>query len=135
MAKVSYEFGDPLPKTLGVCADHLKEVESLRLAMQKEVDAVKKRENELRDHIINNLSVSDDTGAVGKKYIAQIKTEDKPTVNDWEEFYDFIFAEDRPDMLQKRLNESAIKEMWEDDQKVPGIGKFIAKKLSVTKRK
>ena len=135
MPKVSYEFGGPLPKTLGICADHLKEVESLRLAMQKEVDAVKKRENELRDHIIDNLSVSDDTGAVGKKYIAQIKPEDKPTVNDWEEFYDFIFDQDRPDLLQKRLSEKAIQEMWEDGKEVPGIGKFIAKKLSVTKRK
>ena len=67
MSKVSITAGDPIPKSLGRCADELAEVRALAGAMQKEVAAVKKRESELRDHIIENLSTGDDTGASGKK--------------------------------------------------------------------
>lgn len=133
MSKVSITFGDPVPKTLGRCADEYHEVRELRLAMQKEVDAVKARESEIYNHLVDNLSASDDTGAAGLKYRAQIATSEEPTVQDWEELYDYIHENDRFDLLSKSLAKKAVKEMQERDENVPGVGKITVKKVSITK--
>ncbi len=106
---------------------------ALANAMQKEVAAVKKRESELRDHLIDNLSAGDDTGASGKKYRAQIKTATKPTVTDWEPLYDYIVEEDRFDLLGRSVNAKPVAEIWESGETVPGVDKITVKSVSITK--
>lgn len=133
MRKVSLKVGAPLPKSMGACADAWHEVNKLRLAMDKEVKVVKDRETEIKQHIIDTLSVKDDTGAAGKFYRAQIKTEEQPIVEDWEDLYDFVVDEDRFDLLGKSLGTKAAKEMHAAGEKIPGVGKMIVKKLSITK--
>lgn len=131
--EVSITRGDPIPKSVGRCADEYAEVRELRLAMQKEVDTVQKRESELREFIIENLSSGDDTGAAGLKYRAQIKIDIKPTVKDWDKVFDFIVENDRFDLLQKRVSDKAIKEIWGENETVPGIEKINVKTVSITK--
>ena len=133
MKHVSLKFGAPMPKTIGRCADAYKEVSELRLAMQKEVDTIKERESEINDHILENLSASDDTGASGLKYKAQIKTSVAPSATDWEAIHDFVYENDRFDILGKSLNKKAIEELWDAGKKVPGVVKINVKKVSITK--
>lgn len=133
--KLSYTFGDPLPKSLGVCADHLKAVTTLRLLMMKDVDEVKKRESELNEHILEHLSASDDTGVSGKKYHAKVVRSTAASAEDWEKIHDYIYTNDRFDLLGKSINQKAVKEMWGDGKKIPGIGVVNVKKLSITKVK
>lgn len=128
-----YEVGAPLPPSIGLCADLYSEVRELRLAMQKHVDAVKQRESEIKDHIINNLSKSDDTGAAGKKYLAKITTKDVPSLKDWEAFTNFVVATGRFDMLQKRLSTKPVTDLWEEGEDVPGVEKFRVVDVSITK--
>lgn len=122
-----------MPPSIGLCADLYSEVRELRLAMQKHVDAVKQRESEIREHIINNLSKSDDTGAAGKRYRAQIVTKDVPALKDWDAFTDYVIAHGRFDLMQKRLSDRAVKDMWEEGQDVPGVEKFRTVDVSITK--
>lgn len=122
-----------MPPSIGLCADLYSEVRELRLAMQKHVDAVKARETEIREFIINNLSKSDDTGAAGKRYRAQIVTKDVPALKDWDAFTNFVIKSARFDLLQKRLSDRAVKDMWEEGQDVPGVEKFRTVDVSITK--
>lgn len=128
-----YQVGAPLPPSIGLCADLYSEVRALRLEMQKVVDAVKARENEAKEHIIQNLSKSDDTGAAGKKYRAQIVTKDVPSLKDWNAFTDFVVAHGRFDLLQKRISNKAVQDLWEDGEAVPGVEKFRAVDVSITR--
>lgn len=129
------EAGAPLPASMGRCADAYAEVRALRLAMEKEVAAVKARETELREHIINNLSKSDDTGAAGLKYRAQIVTKDVVKVSEWGLLYSWIRKNDRFDMLQKRLSEKAAADwMDENDKRVlPGTEVIHVPDVSIQK--
>lgn len=129
----NYSAGAPLPPSVGLCADLYAEIRELRLAMQKEVDAVQKRESEIREHIINTLSKSADTGAAGKKYRAQIVTKETPRAADWDKVYNFVVATNRFDLLQKRLSDKAIKDMWDEGEEVPGVEKFKVVEVSITK--
>jgi hypothetical protein len=128
-----YVKGNPLPKSIGRCADMYAEVRELRLAMQKVVDEVQEREREIREHIIANLSKSEDTGAAGKRYRAQIVKKVVPQVADWPALWAHILKTKRFDLLQKRVAERAVKDVWEEGSSVPGVEKFNAIEVSITK--
>lgn len=126
--------GAPLPKALGRCADLYHEVRSVRLAMEKEVEAVKARESEIKEHIIANLSKSDDTGAAGLRYRAQIITKTKFVVKEWPVLFSWIRKHDRFDMLQKRISDTAVADFVEEEKRLlPGTERVQVPELSVTK--
>lgn len=130
--QTSLTVGDPLPKSLGACVDALKEVTLLRLAMSKEVDAVKARERKLSEYLIDNLS-GDNTGVAGLKYRAQVKKKTKYSVKDWTKVHDYVYDNDRFDLLAKSLNQKAAEEIYEAGEKLPGVDKVHVPTLSVTK--
>lgn len=127
------QVGAPMPKSMGRCADLYHDVRELRLLMQKECEAIETREKEIQEHIINNLSRSEDTGASGLRYRAQVKTEAKPQIADWQALTGYIMENDRFDLLQKRLGEKAVADLWEAGTAIPGVAKVNVPKLSVTK--
>lgn len=127
------DVGGPLPKAIGLCADLYSDVRALRLMMEKEVAAVQARETEIKEHIIFNLSKSDDTGAAGKRYRAQIVMKEVPKLSDWSVFTQYVMDNDRFDLVQKRLGEKAVTDMWEAGVAVPGVEKMNIPNVSITK--
>lgn len=123
------------PKSMGACADLLMQVRDNRLAAQKKVDEMEAEEKALKDWIINNLPKSESTGASGKIANVQVKTKEVPQVNDWDLFYKHIKKTGEFDLLSRAVSQSAIKERWENNKKVPGVITFNAVTLSLTKVK
>lgn len=132
--------GGPIPPTIGRCADLYHDVRELRLAMEKEVEEIRARETELQEHIIANLSTGDDTGAAGLKYRAQLVVKRKPRLltgeagDGWGIFTSWVRKNDFFHMLQKRINEAAIQDWMEAEQRIaPGTEMVNVKTISVTK--
>lgn len=123
-----------IPKTLGACADLLFDIRTQRLEAQKVVDAFKAQETELRDHIIENVEKGS-SGAIGKHHQVQVYTDAVPRIEDPDALYKYIKKTGAFDLLQRRLNDAAIKERWEDQKQVPGVGTFNVVKVSLTKKK
>lgn len=140
-------FNEPaIPESIGRCADLYKDVQGLRLAMAKEVEAVEAFERKVKLHIIDNLSKSDDTGASGLRYRAQVVKKTVPriavdedadtgqsTAAGWAEFWAYVAATGRFDLVQKRLADKAIKDMWEAGEVVPGVEAYQSVDVSITK--
>lgn len=127
-------FTEPaIPESIGRCADLYHDVRELRLAMAKEVEAVEAFERKVNQHIIDNLSKSDDTGAAGLRYRAQVLTKRKPSVADWAALQQHILATGEFDLVQKRISDKAIADRWESGEAVPGIEPVNVVSLSVTK--
>lgn len=122
-----------LPKSLGACVDiyHAKRAE--RLAANKLVEAMKAEEAAIVNHIIDNLSKKDEGGAVGKLYKGIVVTEDVPQVDDWEAFYKYIKKTGSFDLLNRAINAASVRARWDAGKVIPGMTKFTAVKLSVTK--
>lgn len=134
------QVGKPLPQSLGRCADLFHDIREIRLSMQKEVEEVKARENEIEEHLISQLSAREDTGASGLKYRAQIVTKRKPRISDeqggWPIFWAWIRKNDFMNMVQRRLNEKALEEYVEENPeraKIPGCEMVNVKTVSITK--
>lgn len=123
------------PESLGACVDLYHEAKELRLAMEKQLaGGVKALENALKEHLIANLSKSDDTGIAGRKYRAQVVSARKVKVVEWGILHSWIRKNDRFDMLQKRLSDTAASD-WIDQEKriLPGCEIINIPDLSVRK--
>lgn len=127
------EKGAPVPASLGACGDLLHDVRELRLAMQKQVDAIEARERELKDHIINMVTPTD-PGAVGRRYVTKVTTTAVPIIEDWGVFCSWIRKNDRFDMLQKRLSTDAVNAVQNAEKRLlPGLNILNKKDVSITK--
>ena len=62
------------PKAVGACIDQLYTMRAERLAAQKEVDAMKKQEADLEEHILKQFGKAELNGAKGSVATAAIKT-------------------------------------------------------------
>lgn len=125
--------GSSIPSSLGDVVDEYRRVRDIRLAMKKETDAVEERERELKDHLINEIPKSEITGVAGKRFRAQIVKKDVPAAEDWKQIHAWVMQNERFDILQKRLADKAIKDMWEEGETIPGVVKFPKVDVSVTK--
>lgn len=122
-----------LTDKLGAAVDDYHDLRQLRLQLDKVVNAIKKEEARLTDHVIDNLDKKTEGGAVGKRFKGIVVKEDVPQVDDWPVFYAHIKKTGGFDLLNRALNKAAYKERAEQGKVVPGTKIFPVLKLSVTK--
>ena len=124
-----------LPKTLAACADEYYTVMQERLKLQRQADELKKRETQLAEHLIQNLPKSDATGVAGKVARVTVTTKVRPEVQDWDALYAYIHTRAKKDpgvwsLLQRRVGDAAVQEIWDAGKDVPGVKPFQYPKLS-----
>lgn len=134
---------DTLRDSPEACANHIKTlsleergaiyrcVREDRLEAQRVTDRMAAFEKLIADSIIEEVPV--DSGFVSNGYSFVVANKEVPTIKDWDAVLAYIGETGRFDFLQKRLAEKAVTDT-EDWHKLPGIQRFNAKKLSVTKR-
>lgn len=124
-----------IPKTLGECADLAYKLKEEKAELNRQIKDIEERESELREHFIAQVAKSNAAGVTGKLANVKVVTKTKPTAEDWDKFYAFVKKKGWFHLMQRRLSEPAIAELWESGIEVPGIGRFDAKTLSITKAK
>jgi hypothetical protein len=122
-----------IPTTIGACGDMLYSIREKRLEVERNVGEMKKDEETLKQHIILNLPKHDVQGVKGKIANVSISTEEEPTAENWDDVWAYVKKNNAWELLQRRLNSSAVKERWEAGKKVPGVGKYTVVKVSCTK--
>jgi hypothetical protein len=121
-----------LPKSLAECADLLYRAREERLALDRSSERIAELEGRLKNHFIDTVPKGQ-TGVSGVVAHIQVESKPVPQVQDWDKFYKYVKRTGAFDMLQRRLNDGAVQERWENKKQVPGVGVFNAKKVSCTK--
>lgn len=118
--------GFKMPKTLAQCADLLYKTQQERYAVQKKVKEMEAIESAIKERIIQELPKSDATGIAGK--MARVYVENKTIVKivDFAAYIADVAAKMKKDpgamaLLQKRVGETAVKEVWESGKTLKGI--------------
>jgi hypothetical protein len=120
------------PRSAAEAADMLYNTRAERLELQHEIDNLAARETALKEYFISNLPKSQASGIAGKVARVQLGAKVVPQVADWPAFYKYVKKNDAFYLMQKRLSESGIVEIWEDGKKVPGVEKFNVVTVSCT---
>lgn len=129
MSERKYRF----PKAMGACADRLYILRQERLAAQKKVADMEAEEKALKAYIIDNLPKSEASGVSGKVARVTVVTKVIPQVEDWNEFWSKFNKKRDMDLLQRRVNDAAVKARWEAGKEVPGVGHFNSVTISMNK--
>lgn len=121
------------PRTIGACADALYKLRQQKGELKRTLDALEEKESALREHIIITLPKSEASGVAGKVARVAIVTKIVPTVTNWEKLYAYVGKTKSWDLLQRRVSTSAVTERWDEAKDVPGVGRFSAITVSVSK--
>lgn len=122
------------PKSLALCADKYYKLKQERLELSRKLRAMEEEERAYKNHLIDNVPKSKATGVQGKVARVVIVTKDEPIVEDQDKFRKYL-NRTKNFYLAQNLKPSApaIKEVWEDGKKVPGIGSHRVVTVSLTK--
>jgi hypothetical protein len=122
-----------VPKTIGACADRLYKIKELKSELNRQSAVLDKEESEIKEHVINTLPKDEVNGVAGKLGRVTIKKTPKPSVKDWAKLYAYILKKKDFSLLQRKPSEAAIKDRWNEGEKVPGVESFTVVTVSVTK--
>ena len=122
-----------IPAKEGDLVDLLYELKQTRREEQKKVDAIEAQEKLLEALLIETLPTSNLEGLLGTKAKVQIISRIVPTAKDWEAITAYMVKNKDFALVQRRLNEKHITDLWDAKKTVPGVEKYNAKKVSVTK--
>jgi hypothetical protein len=122
-----------IPDNPAKAGDLLYKTREKRLALQKKVDELASQESQLSNYLINTLPKSQASGISGRIANVKIITKRIARVVDWTAFYAYVRKNKREDMLQRRVSDAAIMEVWDNNKTVPGVEPFNVVKVSVTK--
>jgi hypothetical protein len=120
-----------LPKRLTVCVDKLYTTRDERYRLQKLATELKKDETALRAHILAELAKQKSSGIAGKVARVAIRPKTRVVANDWDALYKYVKRSGSFELLQRRLNDTAIKERWDDGRDVPGTEAVTESVLSI----
>jgi len=124
-----------LPKTLGECADRLGRIrDELKPRLESELAALETERKAIEARLILELPASKADGIAGKVCRVTVVPKRVPQINDWSKLTKFIKRTGAFELLQHRLSNAAVEELWEAKKPVPGVEGFTVKKISLTKK-
>ena len=121
--------------TIGSLIDRLYEIKQEKSALNKQVDALDEEYDKLELRV---LAMMDEIGLESAKASTALATKSEtkvPTAVDWDAVSTYIMENDALYLLQRRLSVTAIKELMDTGEVLPGIELMPITKLSLTKRK
>lgn len=142
-----YPVGFKPPKNLAAAADLYYSTKEARLEKAKAVEALQEQEIALKNYLLASIPADlAASGIAGKTCRVQLVKKDVPRVESWPQVYasivdsykkhlrqkdgmeDAAFA-----LLQRRLGDATVRELWNEGRTVDGVGKFTVVDLSVSK--
>lgn len=116
---------------LGTLIDNLWGMREQKRAASEVVAKIEAEISEAEEALLARMEREGTDKATGKKATVSVGTSVVGNVKDWDELWKYIFKNKFSHLLQRRLSEPAIRELFEQKGAVPGVEPFTKKKLNV----
>lgn len=121
-----------LVKDVIVVSDEYIQIQTERLAKQKEVAALEAKEHALKERLVQiALDAQSFRLPASQDRAINVHRKMKPRAEDWTKIHQYIGKHDAFDLLQRRLGEEAVESRWDDGIDIPGIIAFPTYKLTI----
>ena len=118
--------------TLSENIDRLYQIRQDRYTIQRSAAKLEEEEKALKSVIQYELEVLGIQGAVGDTAKFVLVEKEIPFITDWSALYKHIADSKQFHLLQKRLSEPAVAEMWSAGVEIPGVEKGMIRNVSLT---
>lgn len=115
----------------GKAIDEIAQLQAKRDRLSVAVTVMEKLITEKKDKLLKRLKKSDLDGARGRFGVASVSSEDVPTMDDFIKVWNYARKKNAPDLFQKRLSSTAVRERWAEGKVIPGVSKFHRVVLAV----
>jgi hypothetical protein len=119
------------PPSLGAMTDKMWALREQKRDLDAQVKAVEVSIKELEGTLFTLLDAQDTRKAEGKKASVSIGESVVGTVDDWDAIWAYIAKNKFFHLVQKRLSDPALRELWAHGKVVPGVQPFTKRILSV----
>lgn len=119
------------PPSLGVTTDKMWQLREDKRALDAKVKAVEGQIKELEVTLFELLDAQDTRKAEGKKASVSIGESTVVTVEDWDALWPYIVKNKFFHLIQKRVSDPGMRELWALKKVVPGVQPFTKRTLSV----
>ena len=120
--------------TIGELIDAMYRVRQKRLEVQKKVDDLKAKQNQIEGMLMDALTKQNTRKGEGSLASASISTAINPVVNDWDKLNRFILRHKELALFQKRLSAPRFRELLEEHPRgIPGLESFEQKTINLRK--
>ena len=117
--------------TVGSMIDHLHVLREKRRQLEKEIENINKEYSLVEVDLLRQMQAQGLEKAGGQFASAAITDSVKPTVEDWDLFYNFIKKNDYFHLLERRPSVTGCRELFETKGKIPGVVPFTIQKVSL----
>lgn len=122
---------------MSIKTSYLTLVETLKefRVIEKQYNEAKRVVEQMKEDLLKDMNeVGTETYKSDLATVSVIKSE-VPTVKDWDAFYQYMMAHNAPDLLQRRVSQSAWLERVQEGEEIPGVEIFHKETLRVTIKK
>lgn len=119
------------PITIGSAIDKIWLMRENKKALEAQVKKVEAEIKEVEETIFELLDAQDTRKGEGKKASVSINESVVATVEDWEVLWPYITKNKYFHLVQKRVSDPGMRELWDMGKKVPGVQPFTKRTLSV----
>lgn len=117
--------------TLGATIDKMWALRESKRAADKVVKDIELEIKELETSMFEKLDAEDTTKSQGKKASVSITETVVGNVEDWETFWPYIAKNKFFHLVQKRVSDPGLRELWTLGKKTPGVVPFTKRTLNL----
>ena len=121
----------PAPKTLGAATDEMWALREEKRKLGIEEKRIETAIKALEETIFGLLDAQDTRKAEGKKASVSIGEAIVGNVEDWDALWPWIAKTKNFHLIQKRVSDPGLRELWALNKVVPGVQPFTKRTLSV----
>lgn len=119
------------PIAIGPAIDMLNDLREAKRKLEAQVKEIEIEYADIEERLMAKLEAEGSTKGSGRNASASITSNVVGNVTDWDQFYAFIAKKKFFHLMQRRLSDAAVRELFEQGMKVPGVEPFTKKRLNL----
>lgn len=120
------------PVVLGTLVDELHALREQKRAKEEELKAIEQEMADKERDLLNRMEREGVSKMSGSAATVSMSESVKPTVEDWNAFYDFIHRHKLYHLLERRPSVLGCRELFESKGAIPGVVPFKQRRLRLT---
>ena len=117
--------------SVGAVIDQLWAAREAKRELESQVKEVDSKIKEIEESLMDRMGVEGLEKATGSKATVSITSSVVADVQDWDAFYPYVAKNKFWHLMQKRVSDPGVRELWDQGKKVPGVVPFTKKKLNL----
>lgn len=130
-ASVAAQVATKLVPTIGNMIDTVHALREEKRALEAEIKVIEGKYTAMEEQIMQRFEEQGIDASRGSAASCSISTSVVGNSTDWEAFCAFVKKKNYFHLLQRRMSDPALRELWEQNVTIPGVEKFMKKKLNV----